>query len=107
VKHPRLLDLGFEITPDWSHSKLALVMNEVVQALLLSSLLVLTAMVVVLCPWLKARPNVVNAAMRFLFAATTGHMFRPLFYLSTWSWPKQNASSLRLIATVDAQGRGA
>jgi hypothetical protein len=82
VKHPRLLDLGFEITPDWSHSKLALAMNEVVQTLLLSSLLV-TAMVVILCPWLKTRPNVVNVAMRFLFAVTTGHMFRPLFYLST------------------------
>jgi hypothetical protein len=82
VKHARLLDLGFELTPDWSHSKFALLMNEMNLTLILSSLLVTTA-VVTLCPWLKTRPNVLNVAMRFFFSVSTVHMCRPLFYLST------------------------
>eukprot|EP00939_MAST-03C_sp_MAST-3C-sp1_P004435 g4435.t1 len=80
--HERLKDLGFEITPDWSDSSFAKIMNEVIQNILNLSLIV-CGLIPTFRTDLKRRPYFLHIGLRYFFAITTCHLLRPLFYLST------------------------
>jgi hypothetical protein len=82
VRYDRLVDLGHDITPNWAGQTVPKLMNEVVQILLLSSLLV-TPLIALLRTDLKYRPYLFHVGVRFMFCVTTGHILRPIFYLST------------------------
>jgi len=80
--HDRLKDLGFEITPDWSDSDLAKILNEVIQNVLNISL-VACGLIPMFMTNIKNRPYFLHVGLRYFFAITTCHLLRPLFYLST------------------------
>ena len=82
VRYDRLIDLGHDITPDWAGKTLPKIMNEVVQICLTGSLFV-TAGIAMCRTDLKIRPYLFHIGTRFLFCITTGHLIRPIFYLST------------------------
>ena len=78
-----LEDLGFEVIPDWSHSKAAKYLNEIVNGSLMASISIFCIVTLFLKRARVQKIFATNVIVRFFYCYTTMNVLRPFVYLPT------------------------